>query len=154
MIFQLLFISDRAASKPEGRSANSEIVLSISSISPRDIANPELQSQKFLKAFTAAPFPRMTETWFMLKGMFVIGLFLAGSFIYINDKIEGGWIVKGLKIGILFFAVAIPWFEFYLPYNIMLEPLPLVLFEVLVWFGVYSLLWITMSFILNYRRKN
>jgi len=118
------------------------------------LANPELQSQKFLEAFTAAPFPRMTETWFMLKGMFVIGLFLAGSFIYINDKIKGGWIVKGLKIGILFFAVAIPWFEFYLPYNIMLEPLPLVLFEVLLWFGVYSLLGIIMSFILNYRRKN
>lgn len=32
--------------------------------------------------------------------------------------------------------IAFPWFEYYLPWNVMLEPTPLVLLELVCWLAV------------------
>jgi hypothetical protein len=39
----------------------------------------------------------------------------------------------------------VPWFEFYLPWNVMLEPMPLVLLEVLCWLIVQLLVGLALA---------
>ena len=41
--------------------------------------------------------------------------------------------------------MAIPWFEFYLPFNVMREPLPLVALELVCWFLVLQLVGTTVG---------
>ncbi|MFN8063098.1 MAG: hypothetical protein U0Q12_28355 [Vicinamibacterales bacterium] len=38
-----------------------------------------------------------------------------------------------MRIGAAYWALATPWFEFYLPFNVLREPWPLVAFEALLW---------------------
>ena len=118
------------------------------------LADPEIQSKKFIDAFIAIePLPRMAgDSWLVLKGLFVTGLMLAAVMIFLNSKINGNWLMKGLKFGLIAWALVIPWFEFYLPYNVMNEPFLLVLFEGLLWAGVMLFVCIGISFILNFRR--
>lgn len=44
-----------------------------------------------------------------------------------------GWRRRGVRIGAAYWALATPWFEFYLPFNVLREPWPLVAFEALLW---------------------
>lgn len=119
------------------------------------LSNPAYQSEKFLQVFAVLePLPRMaTNLGFIWIGMGIIGLFPAGVFLYLNNKLPGNWWQKGLKYGLLHWALVTPWFEFYLPYNVMHEPLPLVLFEVGLWLCVALLLGLGMSAVANVGRK-
>ena len=118
------------------------------------LANPTHQSEKFVNAFTAAPLPRMAEDpWFVLKGLFIVGIFIGGALIFLNERISGNWLTKGLQFGLLCWALAIPWFEFYLPYNVMLEPFGLVLFECALWLCAMMTIGISMSALLNFGRR-
>jgi len=45
----------------------------------------------------------------------------------------------------------IPWFEFYLPYNVMNEPLSLVLLEGLLWLLTIVTVYCITSFIYNFK---
>lgn len=99
------------------------------------LANPAYQSEKFIQVFTAIePLPRMaTSPYFIWIGMLIVGLFPASVFIFLHPKLRGKWWQKGLKYGLIHWALVTPWFEFYLPYNVMHEPLPLVLLETFLW---------------------
>lgn len=118
------------------------------------LANPEHQSAKFLEAFftTDAP-PRMAgDNCLVIKGLLVAGFFMAAVLVFLNGKLGGPWYRKGLQFGLICWALAIPWFEFYLPYNVMREPLSLALFEAALWLGVMLSTGICVSFALNFRR--
>lgn len=120
------------------------------------LANPAHQSGKFLEAFMVTdPLPRMADdAWLVNKGLFLVGLTVGCALIFLNGKWTAPWPQKGVQFGLLLWAVAIPWFEFYLPYNVMHEPFRLVLFEAALWLGVLLFTGLGASFILNFKRPS
>jgi hypothetical protein len=103
----------------------------------RLLADPERQSPKFLAAFSEPPLPRMAEApSAILVGLLLIGLIHAGVYTWLEPKLSGNGLRKGLLFGLAAWALMVPWFEFYLPWNVMREPLPLVLLEVGCWLVV------------------
>lgn len=116
------------------------------------LSNPAYQSSKFLKVFLEIePLPRMfAGSYFIWEGFAVCGLFLAGAFLIVNPGLKGGWLRKALSFGLLHWLLMVPWFEFYLPYNVMHESLPLVLFEALLWMATNLATAVVLSFILNF----
>jgi hypothetical protein len=116
------------------------------------LGNPQHQSAKFIAAFTQQPLPRMANTSFLYRGFFVVGLFVAVAFLIANAFIKDTWWKTGLVFGLLHWLLMIPWFEFYLPYNVMLEPLPLVLFEGVLWLALTLTLGLYMSFVASFRK--
>lgn len=115
------------------------------------LANPAYQSEKFLRVFAVIePLPRMTENpYFIWIGMLIVGVFPAAVFLYLNGLLRGSWWQKGLKYGCVHWALVTPWFEFYLPYNVMHEPLALVMLESGLWFGVALALGLFISAVVN-----
>lgn len=101
------------------------------------LADPERQSAKFLAAFSEPPLPRMAEQPVVLPiGLLVVGLAHALAYRWVGRTLPGpGW-RRGLAFGVLAWALMVPWFEFYLPWNVLREPLPLVLLEAACWFLV------------------
>ncbi len=118
------------------------------------LADPSMQSSKFLKSFMEyEPLPRMAaDGRIVWKGFFVCGLFAAAVFLIFNSKMTGNWSSRGLVFGFVHWGLMIPWFEFYLPYNVMNEPFCLVLFEGSLWLITLLLTACYMSFVINFRR--
>lgn len=103
----------------------------------RVIADPNRQSAKFLAAFTQPPLPRMAERAEVLVfGLLVIGLVYATTYAWLESRLSGSVYRRGLSFGLIAWALMVPWFEFYLPWNVMREPFPLVLVEALCWLVV------------------
>jgi hypothetical protein len=59
--------------------------------------------------------------------------------------LPAGLIARGLAFGAVAWALFTPWFEFYLPWNLMLEPTLLVLLEMLCWAGIMLLVGVAIS---------
>lgn len=120
------------------------------------LGNPEYQSEKFIQVFAVLePLPRMAgNSYFIWIGMFIVGLFPAAVFLYLNKLLPGNWWQRGLKYGLIHWALITPWFEFYLPYNTMHEPLMLVLLECVLWFFVAISLGLIISFMVNFKTEN
>ncbi|MGH7544060.1 MAG: hypothetical protein ACREK7_08975 [Gemmatimonadota bacterium] len=101
------------------------------------LADPDRQSTKFLSAFTEPPLPRMAERPEILPlGLVLVGLIYACTYERLGKRLPGTRIHRGLTFGLVTWALMVPWFEFYLPWNVMREPLPLVLLETLCWLVV------------------
>lgn len=120
------------------------------------LANPAYQSNKFLQVFMQLqPLPRMaTDSSLVIKGFFICGLFMSAAFLMINALLKGGWLKRGLVFGLLQWMLMTPWFEFYLPYNVMQEPLLLVLFEGVLWLATSLATGTCISFIINFRSRS
>ena len=118
------------------------------------LADPDLQSGKFIRNFTEySPLPRMRNDPILLwQGFYVCGVTSALVFLWLNRRLSGGWAMRGLKFGIIQWALMAPWFEFYLPYNVMHEPLSLALFEALLWLGVLLTTGVCFSATVNMHR--
>ena len=101
------------------------------------LADPELQSAKFIASFAEEPLPRMAEMPWIFPGGFVgLGFVHALAFHLLRRGLPASWPRAGLVWGVAAWLVAYPWFEYYLPWNVMREPLPLVLLELACWLGV------------------
>lgn len=101
------------------------------------LSDPERQSGKFLAAFTAEPLPRMAERPEVLAyGLLIVGLIQACVYAWIHPKLTGNILRRGCTFGVIAWALMVPWFEFYLPWNVMLEPFALVILESVCWFIV------------------
>ena len=126
-------------------------LLFITSGAQQVLANPEFQSSKFLKVFMEyPPLPRMAgDAMLVWKGFFVCGLMAASTFLVVDRYIKGSWLRRGFTFGCMHWALMIPWFEFYLPYNVMHEPLDLVLLECFLWFVTLQLTAIYMSLVMK-----
>jgi len=118
------------------------------------LANPKYQSEKFIKTFTEyEPLPRMAiNSSILWLGLMIVGFFVASAFIIVNNKMSGSWVKKGLLFSVVHWMLMTPWFEFYLPYNVMNEPLPLVLLEAGLWLCVAIVMGLFLSFTLNFRQ--
>jgi hypothetical protein len=98
------------------------------------LADPGWQSAKFLSVFTQPPLPRIAERAEVLPlGLLLIGTIYACVYESLGRRLPGSFSRKGLAFGLIAWALMVPWFEFYLPWNVMHEPLPLVLLEALCW---------------------
>lgn len=117
------------------------------------LADPELQSGKFLAVFAEIePLPRtLANGWILIAGLLVLGLLYGIAYRVIRNAIAGGWWRKGLGFGLLAWLLMVPWFEFYLPWNVMHEPLPLVLLESALWLATLSLVGVAIAAIHEWR---
>ena len=101
------------------------------------LADPSLQSAKFLAAFMEPPLPRMAgHPEILAVGLLTIALVHAAVYTTLRPKLNGGAWRRGATFGLIAWALMVPWFEFYLPWNVMLEPWPLVLLEIVCWLVV------------------
>ncbi len=110
------------------------------------LANPEFQSSKMDGIYTMDPPARIaTDPWLLLVAFVVIAAIQAIVFAYIRKSFRTGLIARGLAFGAVAWALFTPWFEFYLPWSLMLEPTLLVLLEFVCWAGVMALVGIALS---------
>jgi hypothetical protein len=98
------------------------------------LADPARQSPKMMAAFTTEPLPRVEDAPGMfLAGFAIIGIVWGFAYVFVASSWRGSWWNRGLRFGALGWALMAPWFEFYLPWNVLREPAPLVLLELLCW---------------------
>jgi hypothetical protein len=118
------------------------------------LANPSYQSAKFLDVmFRIEPLPRSAAgLWIILLGLLVIATLHSAVYGWIRPALSGSWIRRGMKFGVIAWALMVPWFEFYLPWNVMWEPAPLVLLECLLWLGTLCVTGLGIAFVHEWRR--
>jgi len=102
------------------------------------LANPEYQSQKFLTVFTQLePLPKIAvQPFAFYLGFLFVGIAFSLGYHLVNRHMSGKKLRKGLLFGFVAWLLMIPWFEFYLPWNVMHEPVLLVFFEMILWLVV------------------
>ena len=102
------------------------------------LANPAWQSAKFLSVLTEMePLPRVAaDPWLFPAGVALIGIVYGHVYAMVRGSLGTGAWRRGARFGIVAWALMAPWFEFYLPWNVMHEPAPLVLLELALWAGV------------------
>lgn len=103
------------------------------------LANPDFQSRKFLAVMgQIEPLPRTASAvWILLAGVLLIAMLYGVVYRWIRTAFSGArWWSKGLRFGLIAWALMVPWFEFYLPWNVMHEPMMLVILEMVLWMGV------------------
>jgi len=111
------------------------------------LTNPEYQSAKFLAVFgEIEPLPRVAaDPWVFPAGVAIIGILYGHVYALIRRSLgEGRW-TRGARFGIVAWALMAPWFEFYLPWNVMHEPATLVLLELALWAAVLLLVGMTIA---------
>lgn len=116
------------------------------------LADPAYQSQKFLDVFTKLePLPRMYgQPVSFYFGFLIVGTAFSLAWHLVSDGIIGKTVKRGVLFGSVAWLLLIPWFEFYLPWNVMHEPILLVLLEAGLWFVVMILVSIATVFTHNF----
>jgi len=120
------------------------------------LANPLYQSQKFLFVMTQLePLPRAAQVWWILPvGLLVIGTLYGIVYHFVRSAFPAWpWWRKGLSFGLLAWALMVPWFEFYLPWNVMHEPFLLVILEMALWLAVLLVVGATVALVYEGRRR-
>jgi hypothetical protein len=103
------------------------------------LTNPALQSAKMIAVFfTLSPLPRASSPAQMLLLVAVVVTFLVLGYRLSRPDPSHPWWQRGLRFGTLAWLLMVPWFELYLPWNVLHEPLPLVALEAGCW-------WITLT---------
>jgi hypothetical protein len=102
------------------------------------LANPAHQSGKFLTVMgELEPLPRVAAApWILPVGLLVIGVVYGIVYSSIREALGRSIWTRGLRFGLTSWALMALWFEFYLPWNAMHEPAPLVLLELVLWLAV------------------
>lgn len=112
------------------------------------LANPDFQSQKFLYVVgQLEPLPYAADSpWIIPAGLLLIGTLYGLVYHFVRRAFQGvPWWKKGMRFGLVAWALMVPWFEFYLPWNVMHEPFMLVLLEMLLWMAVLLIVGITIA---------
>jgi len=103
------------------------------------LANPDFQSQKFLFVMgQLEPLPHTAGSWWILPAaILAIGVLYGIVYHFVRRAFpKQPWWKKGIQFGLVAWALMVPWFEFYLPWNVMHEPALLVVFEMALWMAV------------------
>lgn len=118
------------------------------------LQDPARQSAKFLAAFTAEPLPRMMAApWIVPVALILIGCAFGLAYHSIQRAWQGSIWARGRRFGLIAWLIAIPWFEFYLPFNVMHEPLSLVVVELVCWFLVLQVVGAVIALVYHGRIK-
>jgi hypothetical protein len=120
----------------------------------RILADPARQSAKFIAAFATEPLPRMAAApWIMPIALVLIGLGFGLAYHWIGPAWSGSTWSRGRRFGLVAWLIAIPWFEFYLPFNVMREPFALVAVELVCWFIVFQVVGAVIALVYHGRIK-
>jgi hypothetical protein len=100
----------------------------------RILASPEYQSEKLLRIFMElTPPPRISfqpsTAWL---GFLLIGMAHAAAFLLI-DRPERSRAKQGLITGAVIWLLMATWFEYWILWNIMAEPVRLIALELSLW---------------------
>jgi hypothetical protein len=111
------------------------------------LTNPAHQSAKMLAAFAPGhDAPRMYANPLILwYGLIALGCVHALVYAVVFAGRPGHWLRRGAAFGIAAAALMVPWFEFYLPWNVLGEPALLVALEVACWLGVQLIVGVTIA---------
>jgi hypothetical protein len=110
------------------------------------LADPTLQSAKLLTAFSTEPLPRTIEAvWLLPAVLLILGVFWGWVYVWLAHGWSGAWWRRGLRFGVVGWALMAPWFEFYLLWNVLREPALLVALELACWAGVLLGVGLTIS---------
>ena len=111
------------------------------------LQDPNRQSAKMLAAFAGQPLPRMVEApGTVILGFLCIGVLWGVVYTLVSRSWTiSSWWKRGLCFGALGWALMVPWFEFYLPWNVLREPAGLVLLEMVCWAGVLLLVGVAIA---------
>ena len=103
------------------------------------LTDPSRQSAKMLAVFsTLEPLPRIGTPDRMIVLVAVVSVFLVLGYRLSRPDPSQSWWRRGLRFGTLAWLLMVPWFELYLPWNVLHEPMPLVVLEAACW-------WITLT---------
>ncbi|MDX1435655.1 MAG: hypothetical protein R3335_02515 [Anaerolineales bacterium] len=98
------------------------------------LANPDIQSAKLIAAFTEEPLPRSASSpWVLPVGSIVMAALWGLVYVWISPAFSPSWWKRGLQFGGVAWVLMVPWFEFYIPWNVLLEPTALALLEMAAW---------------------
>jgi hypothetical protein len=116
------------------------------------LADPAYQSSKFLEVFTQIePLPKMyVQPVAFYIGFLIVGVAYSLAYHLIGRRLPGKPLRKGMLFGLGSWLLMNPWFEFYLPWNVMHEPIPLVLLEMVLWLIVLLLVGIVTVYSHNF----
>lgn len=116
------------------------------------LADPAYQSKKFLVVFTQMePLPKMyLQPIAFYVGFLIVGTAFSLAYHLIGRSLPGKSLYKGAFFGFGAWLLMNPWFEFYLPWNVMHEPIGLVLLEMVLWFIVMILVSIATVYAHNF----
>jgi len=105
------------------------------------LTDPARQSAKMLSVFAPGPdAPKMyAQPSLVILGLLGIGLVWGSVYASLAAAWHGAWWKRGLRFGVIAWAMMALWFEFYLPWNVLHEPAPLVALELVCWFSVMLL---------------
>lgn len=110
------------------------------------LADPNLQSAKMLAAFTEEPLPRSADApWILIVGLLIIGMLWGLVYAWIASAWAAAWWKRGVRFAAVSWVLMVPWFAFYLPWNVLREPVGLVLLEMVCWAGVLLFVGVTIA---------
>lgn len=100
------------------------------------LLDPARQSPKLIAVWTALePLPRVvTEPLPIIIGLMLFGLLHARLYAALAPRWPAGAAGRVLRFAVLLFALVYLFWEFFTPFNLFREPLPLVALELLFWF--------------------
>jgi hypothetical protein len=107
----------------------------------RILADPQLQSGKMNAVFQSLqPLPRnIDQPWIVPLALVAICTIYGRVYDWLLPVMGKTRFQRATRFGFLLWIMIIPWFEFYLPWNVLWEPTPLVLLEFALWFLVMQL---------------
>ena len=111
--------------------------------------NPDLQSAKLIAVWQEIePLPVMsTNMPVFMVGVALLGLLQGGVFAWIIKGLPEPTLKRGSGFGLVLFLLIATYFEFFTPYNLFGEPLPLIALELFFWFIVTQVQGIVLSFV-------
>lgn len=117
------------------------------------LANPEYQSAKMIAVFfELEPLPRSgTQPLALAVGLLLIGVLHGAVYAWVAPALPGvGW-RKGFAYGLVLWCLMIVWFEFFMLWNVLHEPLPLILLEGALWMLTLQLEGTAIAAVYRYR---
>lgn len=104
------------------------------------LADPAWQSEKMIEAFSSETLPpRIANAPVLaLGGPLAIGLLWGWVYVSLSASWAGSWWRRGARFAVVSWVLMVPWFEFYLPWNVLLEPTLLAAIEMICWAGVLT----------------
>jgi len=99
------------------------------------LLNPDVQSKKLIAVWTEIePIPLVVNNPApIITGIILFGIIHAFAYRWISSAWPKGIVSRGMRMTILIFLLVFSFWEFFTPFNLFGEPLPLIGLELFFW---------------------